>query len=74
MVNYAIVKDDPSLKRDMQSGVLVGVPEELEVYRKNKAKLIAERDKDRKIRELESEVKDIKSLLVEILDRLPQKA
>lgn len=69
-MHYAIVKDDPSLKRDMRTGALVSGFDELEAYRVKRAKLLIERDKEREFKTLQNEVKDIKSLLQELLTKL----
>ena len=71
-MDYAIVKDEPGLKRDMSNGTLVSTPEHLEIYRIQKAKKIAERDREREFRRLQHEVADMKALIVELLERLPK--
>ena len=70
MAKYAKIENDPSLKRDMETGVLIGTRTELEVYRKNRAKIIHERERDRKISSIENEMRDIRQLLNELLTKL----
>lgn len=67
-MTYASVKDDPTIKRDMRNGSIVSNPEELELYRVRKAKLLADRDRDREFREMKNQLNDIKQLLSELLE------
>lgn len=69
MTQYAKVKDDSSLKRDLNNGSLVADPHELNAYRARKAKLLKERDKEREFRELKNDVNDLKDLLKQLLEK-----
>lgn len=69
-MEYLHVKDDPSLKRDPKTGALVSSVSELEAYRIRKTKLLVERDKAREFQTLKNEVADIKSLLLELLQKI----
>ncbi len=71
-MKYAMVKDEPGLKRDLNNGTLVSTPENLAIYREQRAKKIAERDREREFRQLKNEVSDLKGLILELMDRLPK--
>lgn len=67
MDNMIKVKDHDALARG-STGAIVSVDEtELMKYRKRKADLIKERDREREFQTLKNEVKDIKAMLAEIL-------
>ena len=71
-MTYAKIKDDPSLKRDLRNGALIGTPEHLDSYRKKKARILKERDRDREILEMKNEVSDLRQLVGELLTNLKE--
>lgn len=64
------VKDHDNLVRNSSGAVISVDEEELMKYRKRKADLIRERDRDNEIQSLKNELKDMKALLSEVYEKL----
>lgn len=68
------VKDHDDVVRDSGTGVILNIDEEeLQRYRKRKADLLREQDREREFQTLKNEVKDMRAMLVEIYQAMVNK-
>lgn len=68
------VKDHDDVVRDSNTGVILNIDEEeLQRYRKRKADLLREQDREREFQTLKNEVKDMRAMLVEIYQAMVNK-
>lgn len=68
------VKDHDDVVRDSSTGVILNIDEEeLQRYRKRKADLLREQDREREFQALKNEVKDMRAMLVEIYQAMVNK-
>jgi hypothetical protein len=70
MTKLAKVKNEPGLVRDLKTGAITATPDELTKYRTTKARMLKEKERDRKIQCLTSEVNDLKALVRELIERI----
>lgn len=65
------VKDFEGLIRDGSTGAILNTsPDDLEIFRRRRAKILKERDRDSEIRSMRNELKDLRSLIVEIYGKV----
>lgn len=65
------IKDQEGLVRDATTGaILNNSPQDLEIFRKRRAKILKERDRDREMNTMRNEIKDLRSMLVEIYEKV----
>lgn len=70
MTNYAKVKEHNDLVRDMSSKAILNIDKEaLENHRKNKSIMKSLVENNKKVEELEDDVKEIKEMLSCLLER-----
>jgi hypothetical protein len=70
MTNYAKVKEHNDLVRDMSSKAILNIDQEaLENHRKNKSIMKSLVENHKKVEELEDDVKEIKQMLLCLLER-----
>ena len=68
------VKDHDYVVRDSSTGVILNIDEEeLQRYRKRKADLLREQDREREFQTLKNEVKDMRAMLTEIYKAMVNK-
>jgi hypothetical protein len=65
------IKDHEGLVRDASTGAILNTsPQDLEIFRRRRAKILKERDRDNEIRTMRNEIKDLRSLIVEIYGKV----
>lgn len=68
------VKDHDDVVMDSSTGVILNIDEEeLQRYRKRKADLLREQDREREFQTLKNEVKDMRAMLTEIYKAMVNK-
>lgn len=63
------IENFPDLVRDAGTRAIVALPGALEAYRIRRSSVLKERDRDNKVAMLENEIKDLKSIVRELLNR-----